>query len=69
MLVRVIETNHTLSPRMLFDRMDIFDVEFFQFLRECIKISFFKIDLSIIAAKGYLIGADKLFPCFKCLQT
>ena len=41
MLVRVIEPNRPLSPGMLFDGMDIFHVEFFQFLCERIKIIFF----------------------------
>ena len=67
MLIGVIYSNNSLSPRMFLNRMNIFHIAFFQFINKSIKIIIFKIKLRTIAAKGNNIRTYELFPTFKRL--
>ncbi len=51
MPVRIIKTDDPLPPGVLFDRMQIRNVQLLQFLRKRIKIVLFKIELKIVSAK------------------
>ena len=67
MLIGVIYSNNSLSPRMFLNRMNIFHIAFLQFINKSIEIIIFKIKLRTIAAKGNNIRTYKLSPTFKRL--
>lgn len=55
MAVRIEKAHHALAPGVLFDRVDIVDIETLQLLREGIEIIFFKIQLTYLAALAQCI--------------
>ena len=52
---------------MFYNRVDIFNIIFFQPISKFIKIIFFKIDFKIVTTKRNITCTDKLFVCFTCL--
>ena len=69
MLIRIIEANDSLPPRMFHNRVDIFNIIFLQLISKLVKVIFLKIKLKIVAAKGNIIRANKRFICFNRLQS
>ncbi|CAM3597730.1 Uncharacterised protein [Bifidobacterium longum subsp. infantis] len=54
---------------MFYNRVDIFNITFFQLIRKFIKIIFFKINSKVIATKRNIAFPNKVFICFNCLQS
>ena len=54
---------------MFYNRVDIFNITFFQLIRKFIKIIFFKVNFKVIATKRNIAFSDKVFICFNCLQS
>lgn len=54
---------------MFYNRMDIFNITFFQLIRKFIKIIFFKVNFKVIATERNISFPDKVFICFNCLQN
>ena len=54
---------------MFYNRVDIFNITFFQLIRKFIKIIFFKVNFKVIATKRNIAFPDKVFICFNCLQS
>ena len=68
MLIWVINSDHTLTPRMFLDWMNIFDFTLFKVVSKFIKVILFKINFGTIAAERNIVSTDKFLPSIKCLQ-
>ena len=54
---------------MFFDRVDVFNIQFFQSVRKFVKVILLKIHLKIIAAERDTVCVDKIFPGIESLQN
>ena len=59
MSVGVVNSDHTLAPRMFLDWMNIFHFTLFKVVSKFIKVILFKINFGTIAAERNIVSTDK----------